>query len=61
MLIDFYGPVDMKKEKQHEIIRFYFCKTKKQEPIKHDTLRASSEKQWAEFDAYMRKQYGRQA
>lgn len=38
-----------------------FAKPKKQEPIKHDTLRLSSEKQWAEFDAYMRKQYGRQA
>lgn len=41
-----------------KLLDFIFAKPKKQEQIKHDTLRASSEKQWAEFDAYMRKQYG---
>ncbi|HEQ9939279.1 TPA: hypothetical protein ACVGVO_001604 [Streptococcus pyogenes] len=44
-----------------KLLDFIFTKPKKQKLIKHDTLRASSEKQWAEFDAYMRKQYGRQA
>ncbi|HES8147367.1 TPA: hypothetical protein VPA84_000431 [Streptococcus pyogenes] len=44
-----------------KLLDFIFAKPKKQELIKHDTLRASSKKQWAEFDAYMRKQYGRQA
>ncbi|EOI9051648.1 TPA: hypothetical protein ACJOLP_000435 [Streptococcus pyogenes] len=44
-----------------KLLDFIFAKPKKQELIKHDTLRASSEKQWAEFDACMRKQYGRQA
>ncbi|SQF66308.1 hypothetical protein [Streptococcus dysgalactiae] len=41
-----------------KLLDFIFAKPKKQELIKHDTLRASSEKQWAEFDAYMRKQMG---
>ncbi len=40
---------------------FIFAKPKKQEPIKHDTLRASSEKQYDGFHAYMRRQYGQQA
>lgn len=42
-----------------KLFNFIFAKPKKEEkPKKHDTLRASSEKQWAEFDAYMRKQMG---
>ncbi|CRS28067.1 phage protein [Streptococcus equi subsp. equi] len=41
-----------------KLFNFIFAKPKTQQLIKHDTLRASSEKQWAEFDAYMRKKYG---
>lgn len=41
-----------------KLFNFIFAKPKKQEPIKHDTLRASSEQQWARFDAYMRRQMG---
>ncbi|CRS48798.1 phage protein [Streptococcus equi subsp. equi] len=43
-----------------KLFNFIFAKPKKQEqPIKHDTLRASSEQQWARFDAYMKQQCGR--
>ncbi|HER5544081.1 hypothetical protein ETT51_04145 [Streptococcus pyogenes] len=40
-----------------KLLDFIFAKPKKQEPIKHDTKRLSSEKQYDAFHAYMRKQY----
>lgn len=38
-----------------KLLDFIFTKPKKQEPIKHDTKRLSSEKQYDAFHAYMRK------
>lgn len=39
-----------------KLFNWIFAKPKTQQPIKHDTLRASSEQQWARFDAYMKQQ-----
>lgn len=42
-----------------KLFNWIFAKPKTQQPTKHDTLRASSEQQWARFDAYMKQQCGR--